>query len=270
MVQLSRYWLWNKINKCFISSPEPKVRGKLLWSLIIRCRHRRRHSVRPSVQNFFKHHLLINKPILTKFHRNDLWMIPTKNCSKIWNPCWILVAMAIKRKKNQNLLVRNNMTDLKTNCRNVPLLTIYQYLTSHHDSLKTWPPRGRGLFSIYIYIENLKKKLFFSETTGPILIWYGWNNSLATLYQGCSSHYESPKIIVTRGRCLFSLYVYIENFKNLPVWNHWTGFNIILQNFFFLFFFFFFLVTLYQVFSIMIRQKNMATRGEAYFSCVTV
>ena len=31
------------------------------------------------------------------------------------------------------------------------------------------------------------------------------------------------------GRCLFSLYIYIENFKNLLVRNHWTDFNIILQ-----------------------------------------
>ena len=28
---------------------------------------------------------------------------------------------------------------------------------------------------------------------------------------------------------LFSLYIYIENFKNLLVRNHWTNFNIILQ-----------------------------------------
>ena len=33
----------------------------------------------------------------------------------------------------------------------------------------------------------------------------------------------------TRGRGLFSLYIYIENFKNLLVRNHWTDFKIILQ-----------------------------------------
>ena len=32
-----------------------------------------------------------------------------------------------------------------------------------------------------------------------------------------------------RGRGLFSLYIYIENFKNLLVRNNWTDFNIILQ-----------------------------------------
>ena len=35
--------------------------------------------------------------------------------------------------------------------------------------------------------------------------------------------------MATRGRGLFSLYIYIEKFKNLLVRNHWTDFNIILQ-----------------------------------------
>ena len=36
-----------------------------------------------------------------------------------------------------------------------------------------------------------------------------------------------------QGAGLFSLYIYIENFKNLLVRNHWTNFNIILQKCFF-------------------------------------
>ena len=36
----------------FISSPEPKAQGELLWSLTVRRRRRRRRpSVRPSVHN---------------------------------------------------------------------------------------------------------------------------------------------------------------------------------------------------------------------------
>ena len=35
--------------------------------------------------------------------------------------------------------------------------------------------------------------------------------------------------MAARGRGLFSLYIYIENVKNLLVRNHWTDFNIILQ-----------------------------------------
>ena len=39
--------------------------------------------------------------------------------------------------------------------------------------------------------------------------------------------------MAARGRGLFSLYICIENFKNLLVRNHWTDFNIILQKCFF-------------------------------------
>ena len=49
------------------------------------------------------------------------------------------------------------------------------------------------------------------------------------LYQDCSSHLDSSKNMATRGQGLFSLYIYIEKFKNLLVRNHWTNFNIILQ-----------------------------------------
>ena len=35
--------------------------------------------------------------------------------------------------------------------------------------------------------------------------------------------------MAARGQGLFSLYIYIENFKNLLVRNHSTGYNIILQ-----------------------------------------
>ena len=45
----------------------------------------------------------------------------------------------------------------------------------------------------------------------------------------CSSHSDSSKNMAARGRGLFSPYIYIENFKNLLVRNHWTDFNIILQ-----------------------------------------
>ena len=49
------------------------------------------------------------------------------------------------------------------------------------------------------------------------------------LDQDCSSHLDLSKNIAARGRGLFSLYIYIENLKNLLVWNHWTNFHIILQ-----------------------------------------
>ena len=48
------------------------------------------------------------------------------------------------------------------------------------------------------------------------------------LYQDCSSHLDSSKTMAARGQGLFSLYIYIENFKTL-VRNHSIDFNIILQ-----------------------------------------
>ena len=41
--------------------------------------------------------------------------------------------------------------------------------------------------------------------------------------------YPKTATITEHSRGLFSVYIYIENFKNLPVRNHWTEFNIILQ-----------------------------------------
>ena len=49
------------------------------------------------------------------------------------------------------------------------------------------------------------------------------------LDQDCSSHLDLSKNMAARGRGLFSRNIYIENLKNLLVWNHWTDFHIILQ-----------------------------------------
>ena len=110
-------------------------------------------------------------------------------------------------------------------------MILYQDCSSHLDSSKKMEARGRGLFSLYIYIENIKK--FLSETTGPISIYFCRNVSLVILYQVCSSHLDSSKNMAARGRGLFSLHIYIENFKSLLVRNHWTDFHIILQECFF-------------------------------------
>ena len=59
------------------------------------------------------------------------------------------------------------------------------------------------------------------------------NVTLVTLYQDCSSCHDSSKNMATRGPGLFSLYIYIENFKTLLVKNQWTDFNITwLESFF--------------------------------------
>ena len=106
-------------------------------------------------------------------------------------------------------------------------MTLYQDCSSNRDSSKTWLPGGRGLFSLYIYIENFKN----------LLVRYHWTDFKIT-WQECSfcnplprfsSCHDSPKNMSARGRGIFSLYIYIENFRNLLVRNHRTDFNITWQ-----------------------------------------
>ena len=106
-------------------------------------------------------------------------------------------------------------------------MILYQDCSSHLDSSKNMDARGRGLFSLYIYIENFKNLLVRNHWTDFHII-----------LQKCSFGDPLPRLFNRfrfvekhgrQGRGLFSLYIYIENFKNLLVRNHWTDFNIILQ-----------------------------------------
>ena len=91
---------------------------------------------------------------------------------------------------------------------------------------KTWPPGGGAYFAIYLY-RKLKK-----YSCQKPLDWFHCRNvSFVTLYQDCSSRYDSSKNVAARGRGLFSLNIYIENFKTFLVRNHRTDFNIILQKY---------------------------------------
>ena len=89
---------------------------------------------------------------------------------------------------------------------------------------------------------------------------YCRNVSLVILYQDCSSHLDSSKNMAAREQGLFSLYIYIENFKNLLVRNRRTDFHIILQNCSFG-------DPLPRLFKPYLDlSKNMATRGQGLFS----
>ena len=83
---------------------------------------------------------------------------------------------------------------------------------------KTWPPGG-GAYFPYISIQKTFK-IFLSETTGLISIYFCRNVPLVILFQDYSSHLDSSKNMAARGRGLFSLYIYIENLKNLLVRNY--------------------------------------------------
>ena len=78
-------------------------------------------------------------------------------------------------------------------------------------------------------IKNLKNLLVRNHWTdfNIILQKCSFGDPLPRLFKP----FGFAKNMVTRGRGLFSLYIYIENFKNLLVRNHWTDFNIILQKY---------------------------------------
>ena len=107
-------------------------------------------------------------------------------------------------------------------------MILYQDCSSHLDSSKNMAARGGGgLFSIYIYIENFKNLLVRNHWTDfhIILQKCSFGDPLPRLFEP----FGFVKKYGRQGRGLFSLYIYIENFKNLLVRNHLTDFHIILQ-----------------------------------------
>ena len=103
---------------------------------------------------------------------------------------------------------------------------VYQDCSSHLDSSKNMAARGRGLFSLYIYLEKIKKSScqkpldrFLYNLAGMFLWWPSTKFVQAVMI----------RYMAVRGWSLFSLYSYIENFKNLLVRNHWTDFYITWQ-----------------------------------------
>ena len=108
------------------------------------------------------------------------------------------------------------------------MVILYQDCSRHLDSSKNMATRGRGLFSLYIYIENFKNLLVRNH-------WTDFN----IILQKCSFGDPLPRLfkpfrfVKKHGRqgggAYFLYIIYIENFKNLLVRNHWTNFNIILQ-----------------------------------------
>ena len=104
-------------------------------------------------------------------------------------------------------------------------MILYQDCSSHLDSSKNIAARGRGLFSLCI--ENFKNLLVRNHWTdfNIILMKCSFGDPLPRLFKP----FGFIKKLATRGAGLISLYIYIENFKNLLVRNQWTNFNIILQ-----------------------------------------
>ena len=92
---------------------------------------------------------------------------------------------------------------------------------------KNMAARGRGLFSLYFYIENLKNLLVRNHWTDFHIIWQkcSFSDPLPRLFE----LFGFIKNMAARWRGLFSLYIYIENLKDLLGRNFWTICNIIWQ-----------------------------------------
>ena len=108
-------------------------------------------------------------------------------------------------------------------CRNVPLVILYQDCSIHCDSSDV-ATKGAGLICLYMYMESFKTLLDRNHRTDFNITW-----------QECSFCIPLPRLFNPswfvekhgrQGAGLISLYIYIENFKNLLVRNHWTDFNI--------------------------------------------
>ena len=120
----------------------------------------------------------------------------------------------------KNLLVGNHWTDFIITWQKCFLVDLLPRLFKLSWFIKKNGRQGGwAYFSLYIYIEKFKN--FLVRNTWPISILLGRNVSLVTLYQDCSSRHDSSKNMAARGRGIFSIYIYIENFKNLLVRNRW-------------------------------------------------
>ena len=105
-------------------------------------------------------------------------------------------------------------------------MILYQDCSSHLDLSKNMASRGRGLFFLYIYIENLKNLVRNHWTDFNIIL------------QKCFFDDLLPRLFKSFGlvkkHCrqgaglIFPIYLY-GNLKNLLVRNHWTDSNVILH-----------------------------------------
>ena len=149
---------------------------------------------------------------------------------------WGLFSLYIFIENFKNLLVRNQWSHkfYFRFCRslasvllggNVSLMILYQGCLSCHDSSKNMAARERGLFSLYIYVENLKKvsrKKHLDRVQcnlAGLLLWWPSTKIIQALL-------IRQKTWPPWGRGLFSVYICIENFKILLERSQLTNFNI--------------------------------------------
>ena len=128
----------------------------------------------------------------------------------------------------KNLLVRNQWTNFNIILQKCSIGDPLPRLFNPFGFVKKHGRQGAGLiFPIYLY-RKLKKSScqkpldWFPSNFAEMFLWWSFTKIVQAIL-------DSSKNMATNGRGLFSLYIYLENLKNLLVRNHWTNFHIILQ-----------------------------------------
>ena len=139
-----------------------------------------------------------------------------------------LFSLSIYIENFKNLLVRNHWSDFNITRQECFFFNLLPRLFKPLGFVKKHGRQGGGAyFSLYIYIGKFKNLHVRNHKTDFYITWQ--KCSLVILYQDCSSRHDLSKNMAARGRGLFSLCIYIENFNDDLVRNHWTDFNITLQ-----------------------------------------
>ena len=138
-----------------------------------------------------------------------------------------LFSLYIYLENFNNFLVRNHWTDFNITWQECFLSDLLPRLFKLSCFIKNMAARGRGLFSLYIYIENFNSLLVRSHWTDFNIT--GQECFLGDLLPRLFKLSCFIKNMTARGWGLFSLYIYIKNFKTLLLRNRWTEFNVIWQ-----------------------------------------
>ena len=114
-------------------------------------------------------------------------------------------------KNLKNLLIRNHWTEFNVILQKCSFGDPLPRLFKQFGFVKNTAARGRGLFSLYIYIENFKNLLVRNQWTdfNIILQKCTFGDPLQRLFKP----FGFVKRMAARWRGLFFLYIYIENFK---------------------------------------------------------
>ena len=128
----------------------------------------------------------------------------------------------------KNLLVRNHWIDFNIILQKCSFGDPLPRLFKPYGFVKKHDRQGAGLIFL-IYLFRKLKKSSCQKPLDRFQYNFSRNVSSVMLYQDCSSRHDSSENMATRGRGLFTLYIYIEKFKNLLVINDWTDFNITWQ-----------------------------------------